>query len=231
MIKKIKNYFTKGELVLWGSSAAMIIISFCAFDRANYITLAASLIGVTSLIFNAKGNPAGQVLIIIFGLIYGYISLGFRYYGEVITYVGMTAPMAAFSLFAWLKNPFRGNRSQVEVNRLKLREVLFMTALSAVVTVAFYFILGAFGTSNLFVSTLSVFTSFAAAYLTMRRSPYFALAYVANDAVLIVMWILAAGEDISYISVIICFAVFLINDVYGFINWRRIRQRQATEKQ
>lgn len=41
----------------------VIIISFCVFDRINYMTLCASLIGVTSLIFNAKGNPFGQLLI------------------------------------------------------------------------------------------------------------------------------------------------------------------------
>jgi len=57
---KFKNYFSKGEIILWSVSIMIIIISFCAFDRINYMTLCASLIGVTSLIFNAKGNPFGQ---------------------------------------------------------------------------------------------------------------------------------------------------------------------------
>lgn len=38
------------------------------------------------LIFNAKGNPFGQLLMIIFSLIYGVISYSFSYYGEMITY-------------------------------------------------------------------------------------------------------------------------------------------------
>ena len=58
----------------WGLSAAFIVGSFCAFDRENYLTLAASLIGVTSLIFNAKGNPIGQVLMVLFSLLYGFIN-------------------------------------------------------------------------------------------------------------------------------------------------------------
>lgn len=62
----------------------MIIVSFCVFDRENYVTLAASLIGVTSLIFNAKGNPFGRLLMILFSLLYGLISLSFAYYGEMI---------------------------------------------------------------------------------------------------------------------------------------------------
>ena len=52
----MKNYFTKGEVALWGASVTLILAAFLMFDRVNYMTLAASLIGVTSLIFNAKGK-------------------------------------------------------------------------------------------------------------------------------------------------------------------------------
>jgi len=95
------------------------------------------------------------------------------------------------------------------------------------VTVIFYFILGALGTANLLISTFSVTTSFLAVYLTFRRSAYYALAYAANDLVLIVMWIMATLADSSYLSVVVCFVVFLVNDTYGFINWRRMEKRQS----
>ena len=127
----LSRYFSKGELLLWGCSMACILLSFAAFDRGSYLTLAASLIGATSLIFCAKGNPAGQVLMILFSLLYGLISFSFAYYGEMLTYLGMTAPMAVVSLVSWLRNPFQGNHSEVEVNRLPRREVPFMLVLTA----------------------------------------------------------------------------------------------------
>ncbi len=225
-MKKILNYFSKTEIALWSISAVLILVSFFIFDKENYLTLTASLIGVTSLIFNAKGNPFGQVLMVIFSVFYGIISYSFAYYGEMITYLGMTAPMAVFALISWLRNPFNGNRAEVKVNRIKAKEVWFMLVLTAAVTAVFYFILKAFNTANLLPSTLSVTTSFLAVYLTFRRSPYYAIAYAANDVVLIVLWILAAIKDISYVSVIICFVVFLINDLYGFISWKRMSARQ-----
>ena len=80
------SYFSKEELALWFLSMLAIIIAFCLFDQSNYLTLIASLIGVTSLIFNAKGNPFGQFLMIIFSLLYGIISFTFSYYGEMLTY-------------------------------------------------------------------------------------------------------------------------------------------------
>ena len=223
----MKRYFTKAEWLLWGSSVALILGAFLVFDRVNYMTLLASLIGVTSLIFNAKGNPIGQALMIVFSLLYGVISYRFAYFGEMITYVGMTGPMALLALISWLRNPYQGNKAEVAVNRIGRGEWAFLLLLSAAVTVAFYFILDHFGTANMLPSTLSVTTSFIAVYLTFRRSPYFALAYAANDIVLVILWSLAAVHDISYISVVMCFALFLVNDIYGYISWRRMERRQS----
>ena len=225
-MKKLTTYFSKAELTLWGSSAGLILVSFFLFDRVNFMTLAASLIGTTSLIFNAKGNPIGQALMIVFSLLYGLISYTFSYFGEMITYLGMTGPMALFALISWLRNPYNGNHAEVAVNRIGKWELVLMYVLTAVVTFGFYFILEHFDTANMIPSTLSVTTSFIAVYLTFRRSPYFALAYAANDVVLIVLWTLAALEDISYLSVIFCFVMFLVNDLYGFVSWKRIEKRQ-----
>lgn len=227
LMKKTICYFSKNERILWCGSVILITLSFLIFDGENYLTLIASLIGATSLIFGAKGNPIAQVLIIIFSILYGIISYGYAYYGEMITYLGMTAPMALFSLISWLRNPYNGNRAEVKVNRLRKKEIVFMLILSAAVTVTFYFILKSFGTASVIVSTFSVTTSFIAVYLTFRRSPFFALVYAANDIVLIILWIIATAEDTSYLSVVVCFITFLVNDVYGFINWQRMEKRQT----
>ena len=225
-IKDYITYFTKEERLLWVSSVILIIASFCIFDRENYLTLSASLIGVTSLIFNAKGNPFGQLLMVLFSLLYGIISYTFSYYGEMITYLGMTMPMAVIALISWLRNPYNGNKAEVKVNRISRNEALFMWILAAVVTVVFYFILAYFHTANIVPSTLSVTTSFVAVYLTFRRNPYFAVAYAANDVVLIVLWVLASMSDVRYISVVVCFIAFFVNDIYGFANWRKMEKRQ-----
>ncbi len=222
----MKKYFSKAEIGLWCSSVILIAVSYCLFDKENYLTLAASLIGVTSLIFNAKGNPFGQLLMVIFSLLYGVISYTFNYYGEMITYLGMTMPMAVFALISWLRNPYKGNKAEVKVNSINKKETAFMFILTAAITGLFYFILKYFNTANIIPSTLSVTTSFIAVYLTFRRSPYFAIAYATNDIVLIILWILASFSDTRYVSVVVCFAAFLANDIYGYINWHNMKIRQ-----
>lgn len=226
-MRKMINYFSRLEIALWSTSVLFIVISFVVFDRTNYMTLLASLLGVTSLIYSAKGNPFGQVLMIIFSLLYGIISYTFDYYGEMITYLGMTMPMAVFALISWLRNPYKGNRAEVKVNSISKAEQILMWLTTIVVTVVFYFILEYYDTANIIPSTISVTTSFLAVYLTFRRSPYFALAYASNDIVLIVLWVMASIENNRYISVIVCFVAFLFNDIYGFISWQKMKKRQA----
>ena len=226
---KAFNYFNKRDIALWLSSVMIIMVSYIFLSGESILSVVASLVGVTSLIFCAKGNPFGQVLMIIFSLLYGVISYNFRYFGEMITYLGMTAPMAMFSLVSWLKNPFKGRKSEVEVNSITGKEFVFSLILTSIVTIIFYYILKYFSTPNLIPGTISVATSFLAAYLTFMRSPYLSIAYATNDKVLIVLWVMATMKNREYLSVEICFMVFFVNDIYCFISWMKMKKRQKAD--
>ena len=227
----MKNYLasfkslTKFELGLWLTSVAVTFLSFFASGGQDILNLIASLIGVTALIFVSKGHVLGQLMTVVFALFYGIISFYFKYYGELITYVFMTAPMAIAATVSWIKNPYKDSQ-EVKVSTVTRRQMFVMSVLAVLVTALFYFILRALGTTNLIISTVSITTSFVASYLTYLRSPYYALGYSANDVVLIIMWILASAEDISYLPMVACFVMFLANDLYGFYNWRRMQKRQ-----
>jgi len=224
-LKNALKNLTKFEKCLWLVSVFSVTGAFFLFKNTDYMNLCASLIGVTALIFLAKGHAIGQVLIIIFAFFYGFISFHFRYYGEMITYLGMTVPMAVVALVSWLRHPFK-DTSEVEVSKLSRKQISVMLFFAVAVTVAFYFILKELGNASLIVSTVSVTTSFIAAYLTALRSPYYALGYAANDLVLVILWIIASKQDINSVSMVICFTVFFINDMYGFISWIRMEKRQ-----
>lgn len=225
LIKSFKT-LSKFELILWLLSMVIVTLSFLFAPSKDFLSLGASLIGVTALIFVSKGYVAGQVLIVLFSLFYGIISFFFTYYGEMITYLFLTTPMAIMAAIEWYKNPYEKTK-EVKVNKVTKKQVFTMLALSVVVTVIFYFILKALGNANLVFSTLSITTSFIASYLTYLRSPYYALAYGLNDIVLIVLWVLASIEDTAYIPMIFCFVMFLANDIYGFFNWKRMLLKQS----
>lgn len=224
-MKKLFGTLSKFELILWLSSVGVIILSAALSGifakNANVLSTAASLIGVTSLIFIAKGNVIGQGLTVIFSLFYGFISIGFRYYGEMLTYLGMTAPMAVLAIFTWIKHPSEKGTSEVLAAKLTKKRIVIGIVFTILVTGAFYFLLAWLNTANLTVSTISVATSFIASYLTWCRSPYYALGYAANDIVLIVLWTAASFEDPASLAMVSCFTAFLANDIYGFISWKK----------
>ncbi|MBQ8057390.1 MAG: nicotinamide mononucleotide transporter [Ruminococcus sp.] len=225
---KFKNPFkslTLFEWILWGLSVVMIVVSSLLSGKSSALETIASLVGVTALIFVAKGLIIGQAMTVVFSFLYGIVSLQFHYWGEMITYLFMSMPIALLSTIEWIRHPYK-NTDVVEVSRVSKKQIFTMCVLGAVTTVVFYFILKVFDTPNLFFSTVSITTSFMAAYLTFLRSPYYGIGYGLNDIVLIILWSLASVEDISYLPMVMCFVMFLLNDIYGFYNWRRLSKQQ-----
>lgn len=172
MTNPIKT-LTKKEWLLWVLSLTIVLISNLACPSPDPLTLAAALIGVTSLVFAAKSNVWAQI------------------------------------------------------QKLTRRHIIGLAISGTAVTAVFYFILAALDTPNLVFSTISVITSFLAAALTMLRSSYYALGYAANDIVLIILWVLAALKDPSYLPVAVNFIIFFLNDMYGFVSWKKRELQQA----
>lgn len=138
----------------------------------------------------------------------------------MITYLGMTMPMAIWSTITWIRNPSESGK-EVEIQKLTPKHVFVLVVSGVIVTTLFFGILSAFNTPNIIFSTISVTTSFFAASLTMLRSSYYAMGYAANDIVLIILWVLASMNEPRYISVTIIFVIFFFFDVYGFISWKK----------
>ena len=227
VLKSIKG-LTLFERILWAVSVSVVLASFIAAGNVDLLVLGATLFGVSALIFIARGDVFGHILVIVFSLLYAAVSYRHAYYGEMISYVCMSGVIALISTISWIRHPY--SEKQVKVNRPKPIAIIIAALLTVVVTVAFYFILKWLGTASLTFSTLSIATSFFASSLTVLRSPYYALAYCANDIVLIVLWILASVSNPLSIPMIFCFVMFLANDVYGFINWLRMERKQAKHK-
>lgn len=226
---KLRNPFknlTKFEWGLWLFSLTAIIVSFFAVRNTGYANLAVSLLGVTSLIFAAKGDVFGMMLMIAFSLLYSFVSFTAHYYGELMIYTCMQLPCAITSLISWLRHPGDKGTAEVKIGKFNRKHLFILIPLAVAVTTAFFFILRAFNTANLIPSTISVFTSFVALYLMILRVPVYALAFILNDVVLIVLWSLACAQSLNYLSLVVCFSIFLLNDSYTFICWSRRKKIQ-----
>ena len=155
MIKRFLD-LNKFEFWLWLTSVIVVCISFIVPQEKDYLNLISSLIGVTALIYVAKGYVIGQVLCLVFALFYGTISLYFRYFGEVIICLCMSAPLSIMAIISWLKHPYQDTK-EVTVCKMTKSQCIVMWTLGVIVTCIFYFILKYFDTSNLIFSTIHIF--------------------------------------------------------------------------
>lgn len=219
---------TKREWSIWLGSIIIVLISNLATKDFDLLTLVAALTGVTSLIFAAKGNVWGQVLMILFSILYGIIFIPLSLLGRgMLTYLGMTLPMAVWSTITWIKNPSENNGNEVQIQSLSKKHIVALCISGIIVTAVYYYILKSFNTPNIIFSTISIITSFIAASLTMLRSSYYAVWYAVNDVVLIILWVLASLKDPAYIPVVVNFSIFFMNDMYGFMSWKQRELEQA----
>ena len=192
---------TKREWALWFVSIAIVVMSNIMAGRVDALTLTATCIGVTSLIFAAQGNVWAPIF--------------------------MSLPMSVWSIVTWLKNARNSSDGTVEIRKITRKGAGVLVLCNVAVTIAFYILLKKLNTPNLIFSTISVVTSFFAASLTMLRSSYYALGYASNDIVLIILWILASIKDPGYIPVVVNFLIFFLNDMYGFICWKKRETAQC----
>lgn len=141
--------FKKKEWALWIVSLVLVIMSNLLSGNVDVLTLSAACVSVTSLVFAAIGNVWAPILMIAFSIFYGIISWKFRYWGEVITYLGMTMPMAIWSTITWIKNPAK-NGKEVAIQKLTKKHFLLVAVSTVIVTAVFYMILAKLNTPNMY---------------------------------------------------------------------------------
>lgn len=203
------------------------MLSQLLLGNTEWAFMVVSMVGISALIYTAKGHVMGPLIMILFSITYSLISLSYDYYGEAITYGGMTLPMSILALIAWVKHPSSQN-NQVKTAVLTKREWLICGLYAILVTGALGIVLYLFDTPNLVLSTISVTTSFVAVYLTYKRSQYYAVAYALNDFILIGLWVYASTTHEAYMPLVVCFSLFLIYDIYGYIAWNRMSNKQKS---
>lgn len=212
---------------------SLIIIIGCFFlgSDKNVLSLITSILGVITVIFGAKGLVLAPVINIIYNVVYILLSYTQGFYGEVLIYVFLMTPINIAMIVSWFKNKSKEDENIVEVNKLSKKEYFILFFITILLSVGFYFILRALNTTAVFISTISLIDSFIATYLLYRRCSNYALSYIVNDIILIVLWSFAIKNNgFAYLPMVLSFGVFLVNDIYGLISWKK-RERKQNKKE
>ncbi len=226
--KKLKTW-TLFEILFLAVSLTIVVGCFVFASDRNYFSLVCSMLGVIAVLTVSKGLIWAPYINVVFNTCYAILSFTQGFYGEFIISILLMNAIYIMSIVSWVKNKGKQNDKVVQVNKLSIKEYVFLAIGTVVATVAFYFILKALNTKELIVSTLSLVGSGVAAYLMFRRCSNYALGYIFNDIILIIMWSLnIASNGWGYLPTVVGFVVFLVNDIYGFIHWKKEEKSQES---
>lgn len=181
---------------------------------------------LTTAILMSKGKVESYFIGIISVFFYGIVSYNQGYYGELLITIFLTFPMMIIGIISWLKHQDK-DEDVVIISSLSKKEIVFAFSSQLILFWIYYFLLKAFNTDLLMISSLSIVTSVLATYFEARRSELSLFCYVANDLILITLWMIPIiNGDTSLISVLIGPMLLLVNDIYGSYNWKRLKDIQ-----
>ena len=220
----LKDWSKFEKTLLFGN--IIIVSTIGIIFKADLLTTACSIIGINTALLLAKGKNLGQLLGILITLLYSILSFKNKYYGEVLIYVFLMLPMFVVGTFSWIKHQNKKTNS-VEINNIKAKEWIIVSIVFIGVFIGIYYVLKAFNTNELIVSTVSVLASLFAVYLQVRRSKYSFSFYIVNDIILFILWGTPVFKGNYTLIPMLLNPVFnFINDLYGFYYWRKTEKIQ-----
>jgi nicotinamide mononucleotide transporter len=231
-MKAIKGYFSDWSLFekIWLLSfTAVNIYLYFAFKDTS-IGLIASITGMLCVVLTAKGKISNYYPGIINVVFYAYISYGQKYYGEVMLNLMYFLPMQFVGLFLWRRNKSReGYKSEVKIEFMTNRSRFFWSVVSIIATFAYGLVLKKMGGKMPFVDSTSTVLSVIAMILMAARYMEQWILWIIIDVVSIIMWFVVLAEGGNEISIFIMWSAYLVNAVYGLVNWIKIYNSQRRE--
>ncbi len=229
MFKKIKNYFNDWNLFekLYLSIGILIGISSSIIFHGTIIDVLYTITYLTTALLMSKGKVECYFIGFVSVFFYGIVSYNQGYYGELLITIFLTFPIMIIGIISWLRHQDKED-DVVIISSLPKKEIILAFSSQLVLYWIYFFILKLFNTDLLIISSLSVVTSVLASYFEARRSELSLFCYIANDFVIITLWLIPIiGGQTELISVLVGPLLLLVNDIYGSYNWKKLKEKQG----
>ncbi len=216
--------------LILGTTAVSIASSLLGdgWDTLGFIV---AVTGIVNLVLCAKGNIWNYAFGIVYNAIYVYIAWHTKLYADSAIYLLYYLPMQFVGWVQWKKNQ---NQESGAVNATHLtgKMALALLAAAAVLIPLFAWILGlpAIGDSQPWLDSVTTVISILAMFMMVRAIAEQWYIWIVLDAVQVVKWLIATvrGEEHAALMLVM-FAFFLANAVYGLIQWNGLAKRASDQ--
>ena len=218
--------------LILGTTAVSIASSLLGdgWDTLGFIV---AVTGIINLVLCAKGHIWNYLFGIIYNAIYVYISWHSRLYADSAIYLLYYLPMQFVGWATWQKNR-NADSGAVNAMHLDKRTALILLAAAAVLIPVFAWILGlpAIGDAQPWLDAATTVVSILAMYMMVKAIAEQWYIWIVLDAVQVVKWTVATVRGDEHAALmLVMFAFFLANAVYGLIQWNGLARRASDPQQ
>jgi nicotinamide mononucleotide transporter len=198
----------------------------------SLLGLISSISGMLCVVLVAKGKIANYYFGIVQTLTYAYIAYGYGLYGEVMLNALFYFPVQFIGIYMWKKNKTaHGVKGEdVKISSLSKTGWLYTMLSIFILTIGYGFILKYLGGNLVWTDSATNVLSIAAQILMLKRYTEQWLLWISVNVLSIFLWLGAlisqGGNDFS---MLVMWSAFLVNSIYGYLNWRKLSIKQVQE--
>ena len=206
------NLFEK----IWLGTFVLINIIIAVISKDSLLGFTASVTGIICVVLVAKGKVSNYFFGVINVLLYGYLSLSAKYYGEAMLNLIYFLPMQFIGLWIWLKNKTTIDEvSEVKAEKMTLKDIVIWSSLSIIGILIYGYWLNSLGNTLPYADSFTTVLSVLAMILMVKRYIEQWVVWILIDIVSIYMWLFIKSDY----NITIMWIAYLINAFYGLYNW------------
>lgn len=214
----------------WLAIFTMINIYLFFAWEDSLIGLISSISGMLCVVLVAKGKISNYYFGIVQTATYAYIAYGYGLYGEAMLNGLFYFPVQFIGIYLWSKNKTKHGVKGEDVSVKSLTKSGWVTTMVTIMifTIAYGFFLKYLGGNNVWTDSATNVLSVTAQILMLKRFAEQWLLWIAVNVLSIFLWLSAlisqGGNDFS---MLVMWSAFLVNSIYGYINWRKLYRKQS----
>ena len=219
LIKSELTGWKKWE-VAWLLLACAVITGLSIYWGDSLIGIISATTGVACVVCTGKGKLSAYLFGLVNCVLYAIIAYEAKYYGEVMLNAIYYVPMQFIGFYVWNKH-MNNETKEVEKKHMDLTGRLLLLLTVILSTYLYGLLLGYLGDPMPFVDAFTTTSSVIAMVISVRMFAEQWWIWVAVDVFSVYMWWCNFRIGNDNISVVLMWAIYLINAIIMLVKWER----------
>lgn len=236
-MNKLKNFYNSLDMFekAWLIVSTLVLFGVELYFQDSLIGTVATLTGILNVVLVAKGSMINYAFGIVNTVLYTIIAYKAGYGGDFVTFLFYYIPLQFVGIYAW-RNHVEEDTNLDDVKKMTVGQLVISVVILIVGTYLTMLLLPTItAIFNMPINQLpfvDAFTTFAGIYagiLMLKRYQEQWYIWIFVNIGSVIMWVTLIGSDESAVAMVVMWAAYLVNALYGAYNWRKMEATQSKQ--